>query len=85
MFTGYGYQVRFVENMQCIDADLHASMEWAYNEIRAIQKAARTGNPIFKPRWPLLIMKTPKVTMATKSQVTVTGLDWHKRTSRRTN
>ncbi len=61
MFTGYGYQVRFVENMQDIDADMCASMEWAYSEIRSIQKAAREGNPIFKPRWPLLIMKTPKV------------------------
>ncbi len=51
MFTGYGYQVRFVENMNDIDADMAVSMEWAYKEIRSIQKAAREGKPIFKPRF----------------------------------
>jgi xylulose-5-phosphate/fructose-6-phosphate phosphoketolase len=37
-----------------------ASMDWAYQEIRKIQSAARAGNPIFQPRWPVLILKTPK-------------------------
>src|SRR5260370_37617290 len=27
---------------------------------RKIQKAARSGNPITKPRWPVLILPTPK-------------------------
>jgi xylulose-5-phosphate/fructose-6-phosphate phosphoketolase len=35
-------------------------MEWALSEIDKIQKAARTGNPILKPRWPVLILRTPK-------------------------
>jgi xylulose-5-phosphate/fructose-6-phosphate phosphoketolase len=35
-------------------------MEWALSEIRAIQKAARSGNPIVKPRWPMLVLRTPK-------------------------
>ena len=35
-------------------------MEWALSEIRRIQKAARSGEPITKPRWPVLIMRTPK-------------------------
>ncbi|TPX49579.1 hypothetical protein SeMB42_g01351 [Synchytrium endobioticum] len=60
LYTGYGYKVRIVENMEDIDADLAASMEWAYCEIRRIQQAARTGNPISKPRWPMLILRTPK-------------------------
>ena len=60
LFTGYGYQCRFVEDLENIDADLGASMEWAYQEIRRIQKAARSGKPIMKPRWPVLIMRTPK-------------------------
>ncbi|KAI4127872.1 MAG: hypothetical protein LQ347_004414 [Umbilicaria vellea] len=60
LFTGYGYQCRFVEDLENIDADLGASMEWAYQEIRQIQKAARSGKPIMKPRWPVLIMRTPK-------------------------
>ncbi|GJE94524.1 phosphoketolase family protein [Phanerochaete sordida] len=60
LFTGYGYQVRIVEDLDNIDQDLAASMEWALGEIHKIQKAARSGNPIVKPRWPVLIMRTPK-------------------------
>ncbi|KAF9466555.1 phosphoketolase [Collybia nuda] len=60
LFTGYGYQVRIVEDLGNIDNDLAASMEWAISEIRNIQKAARGGNPIVKPRWPVLILRTPK-------------------------
>jgi phosphoketolase len=61
MFSGYGYQVRFVEDLNDIDTDLHYSMAWAVDEIQKIQKAARSGNPILKPRWPMLILRTPKV------------------------
>lgn len=61
MFSGYGYQVRFVEDLKDIDTDLHYSMAWAVDEIQKIQKAARSGNPILKPRWPMLILRTPKV------------------------
>ena len=60
LYTGYGYQVRFVEDLEDIDADMSHSMDWALGEIRRIQKAARTGKPIMKPRWPVLIMRTPK-------------------------
>lgn len=61
LFTGYGYQPRFVEDLKDIDADLGSSMEWALSEIKKIQKAARSGKPIMKPRWPVIIMRTPKV------------------------
>ncbi|KAI8920073.1 XFP N-terminal domain-containing protein [Powellomyces hirtus] len=60
LFSGYGYQVRIVEQMDNIDADMAASMEWAYTMIRRIQQAARCGSPITKPRWPMLILRTPK-------------------------
>ncbi|THG98190.1 hypothetical protein EW026_g3949 [Hermanssonia centrifuga] len=60
LFIGYGYQVRFVEDLENIDQDLAASMAWALDEIHKIQKAARDGNPIIKPRWPVLILRTPK-------------------------
>lgn len=36
------------------------TLDRAYSEIRRIQHAARSGKPIDKPRWPLLIMRTPK-------------------------
>ena len=60
LFTGYGYQPRMVDDLDDIDGDLNVSMEWALSEIRRIQKAARSGQPIVKPRWPVLIMRTPK-------------------------
>lgn len=61
LFLGYGYQPRFVENLDDIDTDMHTSMVWAVGEIRRIQKAAREGKPLSKPRWPVLILRTPKV------------------------
>ena len=60
--SGYGYQVRVVEDLDNIDQDLAASIEWALGEIHKIQKAARSGKPTVKPRWPVLILRTPKVT-----------------------
>ena len=59
--SGYGYQVRLVDDLGNIDQDLAASIEWALGEIHKIQKAARSGRPITKPRWPVLILRTPKV------------------------
>lgn len=62
LFTGYGYQVRFVQDLDNIDDDMAASLAWAHAEIKKIQKAAREDKkPIFKPRWPVLILRTPKV------------------------
>ncbi|CAG8505806.1 3323_t:CDS:10 [Funneliformis mosseae] len=60
LFTGFGYQVRIVSNLDDINAEMAVSMEWAYREIRRIQNCARTGNPIFKPRWPMIVLRTPK-------------------------
>ncbi|KAF7327423.1 putative phosphoketolase [Mycena kentingensis (nom. inval.)] len=60
LFTGYGYQARIIENVESLDHDLAASFDWALAEIKAIQTAARSGNPIVKPRWPVLILRTPK-------------------------
>jgi xylulose-5-phosphate/fructose-6-phosphate phosphoketolase len=61
LFTGYGYQVRIVEDLDNIDDELQSSLEWAVAEIKKIQHAARSGKPIAKPRWPMLVLRTPKV------------------------
>jgi len=66
LFSGYGYQVRFVEDLNDIDTDVYISMVWAVEEIQKIQQAARSGKPILKPRWPMLIMRTPKVSWAAR-------------------
>jgi xylulose-5-phosphate/fructose-6-phosphate phosphoketolase len=60
LFTGYGYQPRVVDDLDDIDADLNSSMEWAISEIKKIQQAARSGKPIRKPMWPVLVLRTPK-------------------------
>jgi xylulose-5-phosphate/fructose-6-phosphate phosphoketolase len=60
LFSGYGYQTRIVCDLDDLDNDLAASLSWAITEIHKIQHAARTGNPIVKPRWPVIILRTPK-------------------------
>ncbi|WP_218080112.1 phosphoketolase family protein [Anthocerotibacter panamensis] len=59
LFTGYGWQVRLVADSD-LDADLYASLDWAYREIRSIQRCAREGKPLLQPRWPLIILRSPK-------------------------
>ncbi|KAF8920240.1 phosphoketolase [Mucidula mucida] len=67
LFTGYGYQPRIISDLENLDNDLAASMDWALAEIKKIQTAARTGKPITKPRWPVLILRTPKGLAGPKS------------------
>lgn len=61
LFSGYGYQVAVVEGIDTIDVQLSSTLEWALSEIRRIQTAARTGKAIAKPRWPMIVLRTPKV------------------------
>lgn len=57
LFAGYGYEARFVGT----DHDRMASaMTWAHGRIKAIQHAARSGRPQARPRWPVIILRTPK-------------------------
>lgn len=60
LFIGYGYEVRIVEGGEHVDADMEASLVWAYGQIRGLQAAARSGSLIERPRWPLLLVRTPK-------------------------
>ncbi|CAH0046703.1 unnamed protein product [Clonostachys solani] len=60
LFSGYGYQVYIVKDLDDIDRELSSALEWAVCEIKTIQRAARSGKPIIKPRWPMLILCTPK-------------------------
>jgi xylulose-5-phosphate/fructose-6-phosphate phosphoketolase len=59
--SGYGYQVCIVEDLHRLDYELAAALQWAVGEIRTIQTAARSGKPIVKPRWPMIVLRTPKV------------------------
>jgi xylulose-5-phosphate/fructose-6-phosphate phosphoketolase len=60
LFSGYGYQVCIVDDLDNIHDDLHTALEWALAEVKKIQQAARSGKAIAKPRWPMLVLRTPK-------------------------
>lgn len=60
LFEGYGYQPYFVEKIQDLHADLFIALEWAYSEIKAIQDAARSNHPLSKPKWPVILLRSPK-------------------------
>ena len=59
LFSGYGYEAFFVEG-ESLDEQMLTTLETAYQRIKAIQQAARADNPPFKPRFPVIIMRTPK-------------------------
>jgi xylulose-5-phosphate/fructose-6-phosphate phosphoketolase len=62
LFVGYGYKPYFVEGSD--PAKMHqlmaATLDQAIAEIRAAQKAARGGGNVERPRWPMIVLRTPK-------------------------
>ena len=60
LFSGYGYQVCIVDTLDDINNELYSAMRWAIDEIRKIQAAARDSHAVIKPRWPMIILRTPK-------------------------
>jgi xylulose-5-phosphate/fructose-6-phosphate phosphoketolase len=62
LFLGYGYQPYFVEGEEpaSIHQAMAATLDAVIGEIRAIQQRARAGVAIERPRWPMIILKTPK-------------------------
>ena len=62
LFRGYGYTPIFVEGSE--PAKMHqlmaAALDEAINEIQRIQAAARTNGVTERPRWPMIILRSPK-------------------------
>ncbi len=62
LLEGYGYAPRFVSGSE--PAAMHelmaATLEEALGEIGAIQARAREGATPARPRWPLIVLRTPK-------------------------
>jgi xylulose-5-phosphate/fructose-6-phosphate phosphoketolase len=62
LFVGYGYTPYIVEGSE--PAEMHQKMagtlEEAIDSIRAIQRQARTGSSVERPRWPMIVLRTPK-------------------------
>jgi xylulose-5-phosphate/fructose-6-phosphate phosphoketolase len=62
LFVGYGYQPYFVEGdePEVMHQQMAATLDTVIGEIRAIQQHARAGGIIERPRWPMIILKTPQ-------------------------
>jgi xylulose-5-phosphate/fructose-6-phosphate phosphoketolase len=62
LFEGYGYQPYFVEGDN--PAQMHqlmaATLDRVLDQIAAIQHKARQGQVATRPRWPMLVLRTPK-------------------------
>jgi xylulose-5-phosphate/fructose-6-phosphate phosphoketolase len=62
LFTGYGYQPYFVEGHQpeLMHRLMAETLDKVLAEIQQIQNDARTHGFSVRPRWPMIILRTPK-------------------------
>jgi xylulose-5-phosphate/fructose-6-phosphate phosphoketolase len=62
LFVGYGYTPYFVEGSDPVEMHqkMAATLDAATGEIRAIWKAARSGGTAERPRWPMIVLRSPK-------------------------
>ena len=62
LFVGYGYTPYFVEGSD--PAEMHqkmaATLEQAIGEIRTAQQTARASGHATRPRWPMIVLRSPK-------------------------
>ena len=62
LFRGYGYTPYFVEgdDPSPMHQKMAATLERAIGEIRAQQRAARSSKRPVRPRWPMIVLRSPK-------------------------
>jgi xylulose-5-phosphate/fructose-6-phosphate phosphoketolase len=62
LFVGFGYHPYVVEGSDpaLVHQQMAATLETVIGEIRAIQSDARTKGQGNRPRWPMIILRTPK-------------------------
>jgi len=62
LFHGYGYTPHFVEGDDPMEmhALMAATLDRVVNEIRRIQRDAREQGFTERPRWPMIVLRTPK-------------------------
>jgi xylulose-5-phosphate/fructose-6-phosphate phosphoketolase len=62
LFVGYGYTPLFVEGSdpRSMHQAMAATLEHCVLEIRKIQQEARRTGKAFRPRWPMIILRSPK-------------------------
>lgn len=62
LFTGYGYMPITVsgDDPAAVHQELAAALDDAFDQIAAIQRAARIDGETGRPLWPMIILRTPK-------------------------
>ncbi len=62
LFVGYGYTPYFVEGSEpkSMHQAMAATLEHCVLEIRRFQEEARRSGKPFRPRWPVIILRSPK-------------------------
>jgi len=62
LFKGYGWKPYFVEGSEPMDMHqkMAEAMEQCIVEIRQIQQHARDNNDPTRPRWPMIVLRSPK-------------------------
>ena len=62
LFVGYGYTPYFVEGSEpeSMHQAMAATLEHCVLEIRGFQEQARRTGKAFRPRWPMIILRSPK-------------------------
>jgi xylulose-5-phosphate/fructose-6-phosphate phosphoketolase len=62
LMEGYGHRPWFVsgDEPEAVHRLLAEAMDEAWGEIRRIQADARAGTPGERPRWPMIVLRTPK-------------------------
>ena len=62
LLTGYGYQPYFVDgdDPDILHPRMAAVLDRVLADIRGIQRAARVEGNTVRPRWPMIVLRTPK-------------------------
>lgn len=60
LFNGYGWDPIVVSGKTRLEAQTFNAFEKAYAKILKIQKAARSGKTVYKPKWPVILLRSPK-------------------------
>jgi len=62
LFVGYGYTPYFVEGSDPVEMHqkMAATLEQAIGDIRTAQQTARASGHATRPRWPMIVLRSPK-------------------------
>jgi xylulose-5-phosphate/fructose-6-phosphate phosphoketolase len=62
LLIGYGYEPFWVEGAdpELAHEAMAATLDRIFDKIHAIQRAARDDGKVERPRWPMIVLKTPK-------------------------